>query len=368
MRIGITGNRGFIGGHLNNFLSLQENIEIIPFDRDYFTIPEKLNEFVKSCEVIVHLAAINRHSNQDTLYRVNVELVEKLISASNRTKSKPHILFSSSSQEDRNNHYGNSKIEGRRILNKWAEENDCIVTSMIIPNVFGPFGKPFYNSVVSTFCHQLTRGEEPEIISDGILNLIYINDLSKEIYSLIKQKQGGTIRLPHSFKLQVSQLLEKLKYFESVYFKKGIIPSMTDSLDLALFNTYRCYIPKEHYPCNYIKHSDDRGDFVEIAKTETSGQFSFSTTKPGITRGNHFHTRKFERFSVIKGKAKISIRRIDQSDIIDYIIDAVNPAYLDIPIWHTHNIMNIGETELITLFWINEPYKEEDPDTYYLQV
>ena len=150
--------------------------------------------------------------------------------------------------------------------------------------------------------------------------------------------------------------------------EKGIFPSLEEPFKKALFNTFRCYVPIEHYPVKYTKHTDNRGSFVEIARTETSGQFSFSTTVPDITRGNHFHTRKAERFAVISGKALIQLRKIGTDEVIDYYLDGKEPAYVDMPIWYTHNIKNIGTEELITLFWINEPYNQEDADTYFENV
>jgi UDP-2-acetamido-2,6-beta-L-arabino-hexul-4-ose reductase len=368
MKIGITGQVGFIGTHLKNFLNLQKEVEVIPFADDYFDVDIQLQDFVKRCDVIVHLAAINRHPSPQYIYEKNVELVQKLISACEATSSKPHILFSSSTQEEKENEFGNSKKVGRELLEKWATANGTITTGMVIPNVFGPFGKPFYNSVVATFCHQLTHSEEPSIQVDGVLPLIYINDLVSDIFNLIKTRAVGKVIIQHRFEVKVSEILESLKEFKRDYFDKGVFPNLDTPLKLALFNTFRCYVPHEHYPFSFKLNTDNRGTFVEIARTGSSGQFSYSTTLPNITRGNHFHTRKAERFAVIKGKAKISLRKIDSDEVIEYVIEGKNPAFVDMPIWYTHNIKNIGDEELITLFWINEPYNEADPDTYFVNV
>jgi UDP-2-acetamido-2,6-beta-L-arabino-hexul-4-ose reductase len=242
---------------------------------------------------------------------------------------------------------------------------------MIIPNVFGPFGRPYYNSVVATFCHQLTHGETPEIHVDGDLKLIYINELVDEFYQQIKNAEDGRIirySVPHTSERKVSEILNILTNFREDYLEKGVMPNLGKPFELSLFNTYRCYIDHDHYPFRYVKHTDDRGSFVEIMRANTSGQFSYSTTKPGITRGNHYHTRKAERFAVISGKARIQLRKIGTSEIIEYELDGDEPSFVDMPIWFTHNIINIGEEELITLFWINEPYDPDDPDTYYENV
>lgn len=368
MKIGITGQSGFIGTHLKIFLSLQKGYETVPFKDEFFDNTQDLEQFVQNCDVIVHLAGVNRHASPQYVYDKNVELAQKLVHACEATSAKPHILFASSIQEERDNEFGNAKKKARELFDAWATKSGGISTGMLVPNVFGPFGKPFYNSVVATFCHQLTHGETPSIQVDGVLRLIYINELVEDIIALIQSKMGGKIDIQHRYEVKVSEILEILEEFKSGYFDKGNFPDLSTPLRLALFNSFRCYIPYNHYPFSFKLNPDNRGVFVEVARTGSAGQFSYSTTHPNITRGNHFHTRKAERFAVIKGKAKISLRRIDSDEVIDYIIDGENPAFVDIPIWYTHNITNIGTDVLLTLFWINEPYDEKDPDTYFVNV
>lgn len=375
MKIGITGQKGFVGSHLYNTLNLRDEVELIPFNRTFFNSAVELDEFVSSCDVIVHLAAMNRHKNPQVIYDTNVELVKTLVDSLERTKSTPHIVFSSSTQEENDNLYGKSKKEGKQQLSVWAEANGGRLTSLAIPNVFGPFGKPNYNSVVATFCHKVSRGESPEIIQDNEIGLIYINELVSEIIGTIffetnKKNPANVLDLPilPRHKKKVSEILSLLLGYRETYQENGVFPDLTDDFGRALFNTYRCYIPQEHYPVFFKKHTDPRGSFVEITRANTPGQFSFSTTVPGITRGNHFHTRKAERFAVIQGKARIELRRIGTEEVISYTLDGDQPSYVDMPIWYTHNITNIGDEELITLFWINEPFNPEDPDTYFEDV
>ncbi|WP_298505726.1 NAD-dependent epimerase/dehydratase family protein [uncultured Maribacter sp.] len=375
-KVGITGQAGFVGNHLYTTLSLDDTIELIPFNRSFFENTKNLENFVSSCDVIVHLAAMNRHEDANVIYATNIALVDKLIAACEATNVTPHIIFSSSSQEINDNLYGKSKKEGKEKFIAWADKNNSKFTSLTIPNVFGPFGRPNYNSVVATFCHKIARGEEPTIINDSEVGLIYINELVALFIAVIKNTEN-TISLsrtsselnikPNHYK-KVSEILNLLKRYKSDYMENGIFPSLEAAFEKALFNTFRCYVPETHYPVKFTKHTDPRGSFVEIARTQTSGQFSFSTTVPGITRGNHFHTRKAERFAVISGKALIQLRKIGTDEVIDYYLDGKEPAYVDMPIWYTHNIKNIGEEELITLFWINEPYNQEDADTYFENV
>ncbi|MEG3658571.1 NAD-dependent epimerase/dehydratase family protein [Arenibacter palladensis] len=375
-KIGITGQAGFVGNHLYNTLSLDDTFTLVPFERSYFGNKELLSNFVTQCDVIVHLAAMNRHEDANVIYVTNLDLVSQLIEACKTKGVTPHIIFSSSSQEEKDNLYGRSKKEGKEKFMQWAAEEGGKFTSLTIPNVFGPFGKPNYNSVVATFCHKIAHDETPSIINDSEVSLIYINELVDIFIGSIKNTEKGglvkgntrELKIEPTKNIKVSEILRLLQQYKTDYMENGIFPNLDLDFEKALFNTFRCYVPTSHYPVKFKKNTDNRGSFVEIARTKTSGQFSYSTTVPGITRGNHFHTRKAERFAVISGKALIQLRKIGTDEILDYYLDGDEPAYVDMPIWYTHNIKNIGDTELITLFWINEPYNPEDADTYFVNV
>ena len=370
IKIGITGQSGFIGTHLYNFFGLNKETIRVPFYDDYFNDHSKLEEFVSQCDAIVHLAALNRHNDPQTIYDTNIELVRKLVSALEATGSRPHVLFSSSTQEERDNVFGKSKREGRKLLAEWSRRSGGAFTGMVIPNVFGPFGNPYYNSVVATFSHQLTHNEQPRVEVDTQLKLIYIGDLVRIIYYLIENKiADDEFRITPSDEARVTEILTILQSFKSQYFEKGIIPDLTDPFERNLFNTFVCYLDHENYfPFKLKLNTDDRGSFVETVKLNSGGQISFTTTKPGITRGNHFHTRKAERFAVIKGKARIQLRRIGTNKIISLDLNGCEPSYVDMPVWYTHSITNTGEDDLYTIFWINESYDPTDPDTFFEQV
>lgn len=370
-KIGITGQNGFVGSYLYNTLGLNpEEFERIDFQKEYFEHPDELDEFVKKCDVIVHLAAMNRHSDPEFIHDQNIKLVKLLVSSLERTGSTAHVLFSSSSQEEKGNLYGKSKKEGRELLANWAQENGGKFTGMIIPNVFGPFGKPNYNSFIATFCHKLTHGEDPTVNVDGEVKLIYVGELVQEIITNIeKGETKDEYLVPFTTSVMVSEVLEKLENYKKLYFDSGEIPELTTNFDYQLFNTFRCYFDiSTHYPKKFTHNVDARGAFVEVIRLGIGGQCSFSTTIPGITRGNHFHTRKIERFAVIKGKALIQLRKIGTEKILDFYLDGTEPAYVDMPIWFTHNIKNVGDEELLTIFWINEPYDPANADTYFVEV
>lgn len=367
IKVGVTGSNGFIGWHLCQTLRLNPiKFDIIEFNREWFNESENLDIFVSNCDAIIHLAGLNRHSEEDVIYNTNIGLAEKLVDSFNRTGFKGQLIFSSSIQEERNNTFGNSKKLAKELFFNWAVKSGANFKGLIIPNVFGAFGTPFYNSVISTFCHQLVQNEIPKIENDATLNLIYINDLVKVIIDFIEIESIENIKVDYTDSYKVSKLLDILNTFKVKYFENGQIPNLTNKFELNLFNTFRSYFNmKNHFPIKYKNNVDDRGNFVEIIRLEIGGQVSFSTTKKGITRGNHFHTRKVERFSVIRGEALIELRKIGDSERFDYYLSGNEPAYVDMPIWYTHNIKNIGEEDLYTMFWINEFYDVNDPDTYF---
>lgn len=370
IKIGITGQTGFIGTHLYNFLGINQDVIRVPFNDDYFTDSPRLEKFVKECDAIVHLAALNRHNDPHVIYNTNLDLVKRLISALEITGSRPHVLFSSSTQEERDNEFGRSKRDGRILLADWADRSGGRFTGMVIPNVFGPFGNPYYNSVVATFSHQLTHNEQPKVEFDAQLKLIHISDLINTIWYLIKnQVSDNEFKVAPTDEAKVTEILALLQSFKAQYFENGILPDLSDPFERNLFNTFVCYIDhSQYFPFKLKLNIDDRGSFVETVKLSSGGQISFSTTRPGITRGNHFHTRKAERFVVIKGKARIQLRRVGTDKVISFELDGCAPSYVDMPVWHTHNITNTGGEDLYTIFWINEQYDPNDPDTFFEKV
>ena len=372
IRVGITGQPGFVGTYLYNTLgTLSGEFERIPCEDAFFEDEAKLRSFVRSCDAIVHLAAMNRHPDPQVIYDTNIRLVKQLIAAMEAENVTPHVLFSSSTQEERNNPYGDSKKEGRRLFQEWADRTGGKFTGCVIPNVFGPYGRPNYNSVVATFCHKLTHGETPEIQVDSCIKLIYVGDLCMEFINRIRSGKGvNPYLMPWNAEKKVSEIFATLNRFKTLYFEQGIFPELHDRFEIQLFNTFCGYIDhKNFFPIKLKKNSDERGSFVETVKLDNlGGQVSFSTTKPGITRGNHYHTRKIERFAVIKGKAKIELRKIGTNEKLTFELDGNEPAFVDMPVWFTHNITNIGTDDLYTIFWINEFYDPGDPDTFFEKV
>ncbi len=371
MKLTITGQDGFIGYHLYNTIKFQNpEIEIIDFNKDFFETDQKIDKVIKEVDVIVHLAGLNRSDNQDFLYNENLLLSNKIVESIKRVDFNGRLIFASSIQEDLNNAYGRGKKDSRELFSNESKESNFSFIGLIIPNVFGPFCKPNYNSFISTFCSNIILGKKNVLIQDNEVPLIYIDNLIKEIINVIKGKDVNSKKvINEDLSVKVSEVNNIIQNYNEVYFENGEIPTLNTSFKKHLFNTFNSFIPLEnHYPKSLDLKKDSRGDFSEVIRSNILGQFSYSITQPGELRGNHFHTRKIERFVVIQGSALIEIRKIGLDKKITYNLNAGTPCYVDMPIWHTHNIKNVGETPLITLFWINEFYNEDDSDTFFEKV
>jgi len=366
-RVGITGANGFIASALASRLSLlPDEFAVVPFERGLFSDESALATWVSRCDVVVHLAAVNRDPDPAVVYETNVALCRALAAAVTRAGAGVHVVFSSSTQETLANPYGKAKQEGRELLWRAAVAQGAPFTGIVMPNVFGPFGRPEYNSVVATFCAKICGGIAPEIHVDSQVRLIYVGEVVEAILAAIRDpRDEPLLALAPTSERSVTDLLAQLRGFGDDYLARGTIPPLATAFDINLFNTFRSYIDHANvFPRLLAPHVDARGAFTELVRCGSGGQFSFSTTVPGVTRGNHFHTRKIERFIVIGGRALIQLRRYRSSEVLEFYLDGTRPSYVDMPIWYTHNIKNVGDGELVTAFWINELFDSKDPDTF----
>jgi UDP-2-acetamido-2,6-beta-L-arabino-hexul-4-ose reductase len=354
LKIGITGQSGFVGTHLFNTLGLfPYKYDRVPFEDTFFSEENLLRVFVRRCDVIVHFAAMSRHNNPQVVFETNIRLVKQLIFAMESEAVTPYVLFSSSIQEECDNEYGRSKILGRELLEQWAKRSGASFSGMVFPNVYGPFGMPNYVSFIATFCHKLTHNEIPEVFVDGNVRLIYVGNLVNLILSkideveLLHNYRVECVHVQYDFIKKVTEVLQILKRFKALYFDQGEMPNFQDINEVDLFNTFQSYINHENYFPRKVS------------------QFSLSMSSMGKTLNNYYHTRRIERVMVIKGKARIQLRRIGTVEVLDFYLRGEGPAYVDIPIWYTQNITNVGDGELFTQFWINEQYNPNDNDTYF---
>jgi UDP-2-acetamido-2,6-beta-L-arabino-hexul-4-ose reductase len=361
MRIGITGAAGQLGSYTRAWLQHHYGMAVFPADRATFADQAALQNFCASVDAIVHLAGVNRGPEAE-VRDGNPALAQSLVDACRSAKRAPHIVYSSSVQCDTGTLYGQSKAAAAGILRSFCGANGSRFLEIVFPNLFGEFTKPFYNSFVGTFCHQMARGEPLTVNSDAVVPLMHYQLAAETIGLAIKNEQCGTLR-PSGVPVGVRTVADKLAAFEAEY-SAGVVPDLRDNFDLQLFNTYRSYLYPDRYPVKLVRHADQRGTFFECVREKNGGQTSFSTTHPGITRGNHFHFNKFERFLVVSGQARISIRRIYSDDVKHFDVSGEAPCYIDMPTLHTHNITNTGEDELVTLFWSNDLFSPANPDTY----
>lgn len=248
-----------------------------------------------------------------------------------------------------------------------VKNNFQVGETITSPLIFGPFSDS--NNKITVYSHQILQNKSDSLLEDreSEIELIYIGDFINRFYSeLLLQDFHVENLFQDKVKVVLGDVVRKLNSFDVTYIKHRIIPKFESQFDLNLFNTFRHFEDIGNiFPWPLINHEDERGTFAETIKLESGGQVSFSVTKPGITRGNHFHTRKIERFAVIKGEARIQLRQVGRKEVLNFELSGNAPSFVDMPIYFTHNIKNIGEEDLYTIFWINEFYDSNDPDTFF---
>ncbi|MHC4380000.1 MAG: polysaccharide biosynthesis C-terminal domain-containing protein [Planctomycetota bacterium] len=368
IRLGITGATGMMGWHLRCACVGREDIEVVAGDRSIYTSAQALRDFVGGLDAVVHFAGMNRGDEQE-VHDTNIALAGALLEACESVGSRPHLVFANSTHNTRDSLYGASKrtVSGRFLA--WAEAMGVGCHDLVLPHVFGEGGKPFYNSVVHTFCHQLARDEEPNIDHDGDLELLHAGDVADLILDRITGNPAERDSvLVEGRAMKVSELLGLLQDMHASYRDRLVLPDLRDPLHLRLFNTLRAAMYPQDYPVPLQLHADDRGDLFEAVKGEQGGQIFVSTTHPGITRGDHFHRHKVERFLVVRGKARIQVRRLFDDQVVELEVSGERPEYVDMPTLHTHNITNIGEGDLLTMFWSHEIFDPANPDTLWEKV
>lgn len=361
LRIGITGASGFVGWHLRCFLHPRSDIEIHVADRSTFSDPKKLRSFVSNVDAIAHIAGTNRGTDFE-IHDGNVTPVKLLIQALDDQGARPHILFANSIQHARNTVYALSKRAAAGLFADWSLRKGAPYTNIILPHLFGEAGRPFYNSAVTTFCYQVANGKPPQVIVDAELELIHAQRVAERIVAAIEAREPGDIRVAGT-PLRVSEVLAKIQEVAELY-SNHIIPNLDTEFDVDLFNTYRSYLFPTGYPIGLQLRTDTRGELFEAVKSRHGGQCFLSTTRPGITRGNHYHRRKLERFLVISGDALIRVRRLLSNESSEFRVSGQKPEYVDMPTLHTHSITNIGTSDLVTLFWSHEIFDPNTPDTF----
>ncbi len=364
--VGVTGSNGFFGWHLRCRL-FTFGWETKVADRSTFANTDMLDEFVSACDVVVHLAGVNRANSEDEIVSGNRELADALVDARARTDAKFDVIFANSAKIELPGIYGEAKDHASQILAADAKQAGVRLVDVVFPHLYGEFGIPFYNSAVTTFAHQLAKGEESQV-NDGQLELLHIQDACELIIESVTNGSSGRIR-PTGTEITVPACHELMTSLAAPYVHSGTLPHIAeDHLELRLFNTIRSQMWPDAYPMKLTRHADHRGAFFEVVRAWGQGQTSISTTVPGVVRGEHYHLNKVERFAVISGQAQIRVRRLFTNDTYRYDVTGSEPVFIDMPPLCTHDITNTGSDELVTLFWSHDHFDPANGDTYPLKV
>lgn len=383
-KILVTGSDGFVGKNIVVALNETKKYEIFTIDKE--NTEDELKKALLQVDFIIHLAGVNRPKETKEFYEGNSGLTEKIVRLLKENNKNTPILITSSIQAALNNDYGKSKRQSEEVLIKYSDECNAKVYIFRLPNLFGKWCKPNYNSAVATFCYNIAHDLDVWVKDSTIeLHLVYIDDLVEAIIDSIEDRnlvKNSNIdetdasriqiddyyyRVTKSYKRTLGSIVDSLKMFRNMR-RSLLIPDLSDGFNKALYSTYLTYLEEDNFSYYLDKKEDNRGWLVELVKSPQFGQIFVSKTHPGISRGNHWHHTKTEKFIVIQGKAAISFRKINEDNVIEYIVDGNKPQVLDIPPGYTHSIENIGKDEVITLFWSNEMFNPEKADTYFLEV
>lgn len=368
MKILVTGAKGFIAKNLIARLNELKNYEIISIDKD--NTKEELTEALTEAEFIFHLAGINRPKEEKEFFEGNFELTDEIIKILKHNNKNTPIAITSSIQADLDNAYGKSKKLAEEEVLMYSTLSNAKVFIYRLPNVFGKWCRPNYNSAVATFCNNIARGEEVWVSDPDIeLTLVYIDDVVRCLISSMEYKNSlsGYVKVDIEHKATLGKIVELLNSFVESR-KNLMIPNMEDEFTKKLYSTYLSYLPEDKFTYPLKMNVDNRGSFTEFLKTSDRGQVSINISKPGITKGNHYHHTKNEKFLVVSGEGVIQFRKIDSEKVIEYKVSGEKLEVIDIPVGYTHNIINTGTMDMVTVMWVNEVFNPEKPDTIFMEV
>lgn len=366
MKILVTGALGFVGRNLVATLNQMDNITV--FEYDINSRKEDLIKYVNEADFIYHLAGVNRPKDTDEFYQGNFGFTSELLDLLNKKDKKTPLMLSSSIQAAYDNDYGKSKAMGEDLIFNYGQENQVPVYVYRFKNLFGKWSRPNYNTVVATFCYNIARGIEISVDNpDATIELCYIDDVVRELVSLLDEggiKEADFYTVPETYTVTVGQLALIINEFKQSRVNLTI-PDMSDEFVKKLYATYLSFLPKDSFAYDLKMNIDNRGSFTEFIRTPDRGQVSVNVAKPGITKGQHWHHTKNEKFLVVSGEGVIRFRKPDEVEIIEYFVSGEKLQVVDIPVGYTHNIENVGDTDLVTIMWVNEPFNPSQPDTFF---
>lgn len=365
-RIVVTGANGLLGRHCVAHLHARNcdarfrgdpvPFDLVALDRIAFNDNATLDEAIAGAAAVLHFAGVNRSTDVE-VETGNIEIANRLAEACRASEAAPHIVYANSTHAGSDTPYGRSKSQAGEILAAATPR----FTNLVLPHIFGEGARPFYNNVTATFIHKVMRGETPNVNPEGTVQLLHAGEAAEVAINAVDGAPGEFA--PASRPMGVGELLERLRSFHAAY-DANIFPDLSDPFDLALFNTYRAALYPDGFPRPLELNTDERGVLFEAVKGGGGGQAFLSWTEPGVTRGNHFHLEKVERFLVLEGEAVIRIRRVLGGPVWEFRVDGREPAVVDMPTLHTHSIENVGSTPLLTLFWTQAVFDPAAADTY----
>lgn len=369
MKILVTGASGFIGKNL--IKQLEEFKDYTIFKYDSTSTLEDLEDYTKDADFIFHLAGTNRPKKEIEFIDGNVTFTLTLLSLLKKHKNKSTIIFSSSLQAKLDNPYGISKKDAEDLIFQYSKDTNAKVLIYRLPNVFGKWAKPNFNSVIATFSHNIANGLPITINDPNVeMTLIYIDDLVSELINGLHgnpNMNGQYAQVEPIYKVKLGYIADLLYSFKETR-NNFSVPKLDDPFIKKLYSNYLSYLPQNGFIYDLKMNIDNRGSFTEFIKTIDRGQVSINISKPGITKGNHWHHSKNEKFLVVSGVGVIRFRKVDTTEVIEYFVSGEKLQVLDIPPGYTHNIENLGTTDMITVMWANEPFNKDNPDTIFEEV
>lgn len=356
--VALTGGSGFLGWHVRSAL-YGKGIEasLIPVGGNFEASEAKTA--INGTDRLIHLAGVNR-AEDDEIRDGNISFAQQIAELVLAVDNPPSVIvYANSTQAGNGSVYGAAKHAAGDILRDAADQVGAKFLDVYLPNLFGEHGRPFYNAVTATFCHLLIEGKTPTVQDDKELTLLHAQDAADILIGNCAIEKQGSLE----YKETVSGLLARLQKMDQIY-RRGEIPDVSTPFTRNLFNTYRSYMFEARPKIPLIKHADERGSFSEIIRTHGgTGQTSFSTTVPGVLRGGHYHRRKIERFLVLSGKARISLRKMFTNEVLHFDVNGEQPIAIDMPTMWTHSIENTGNEVLLTNFWTDDHFDPNKPDT-----
>lgn len=381
MNILVTGANGFVGknlvaqlqnikqGKANNY-NLSSDIEIYEFDVD--TDKQLLDKYCADCDFVFNLAGVNRPENQEDFMKGNFGFASDLLDTLKKHNNKCPVMLSSSTQAALENPYGESKRAGEKLFFDYSVATGAKVLVYRFPNVFGKWCRPNYNSAVATFCNNIAN-DLPIQVNDRNheMTLVYIDDVVDEFINALcgnENRDDDFCRVKTEHYTTLGEIVDLIYSFKESRTNLSVPEMKENSFTKKLYSTYLSYLPKDQFSYPLKMNVDNRGSFTEILRTADKGQFSVNISKPHITKGQHWHNTKNEKFLVVSGTGVIRFRRIDSDEVLEYFVSGDKLEVVDIPTGYTHNIENLGDTDMVTFMWCNECFNPDKPDTYFLEV